>query len=118
MELDKAVEGIMSVRKRIEQAWGNPVELSDLGNKLAAYNSYVGDHLGEIKEEREVRKAHEYLELIRTESATAANNLSRARVATLTGKIKKLELLHSDTSNQVSMLQSRLRVLADERRSL
>jgi len=117
MELEKAVDGILSVRKRMEQCWGNPTELSDLGNKMATYQAYLGDHLGQLKEEREVKKAHEYLELIKTESATGADNLSRARVATITGQIKRLELLHSDTSNQVSMLQSRLRVLADERRN-
>ena len=118
MEIDKAVEGIMSVRKRMEGAWQNPIELSDLGNKLAAYNSYVGDHLGSIKEEREVKKSQEYLALIKTESATSADNLSRARVATMTGQIYKLELLHKDTSSQISMIQSRLKVLSDERRSL
>ena len=117
MELDKAVEGILSVRERIQKSWDSPESLSDLGNKLALYQGYLGDHLGNFKEEREVRKAHEYLKLIATSSATHADNLSRAGVAELTGKIMKLELLHKDTSTQISMLQSRLRVLADERRN-
>lgn len=118
VELAKAVEGIFSVRKRIEGAWDNPSALSDLGNKMAAYQSYLGDHLGEFKKERETKKATYYLKYLDEASATAADNLSRAKVAELTGQVKKLELLHSDTRDQVSMIQSRLKVMADEQRNL
>jgi hypothetical protein len=116
MELDKAIEGILSVRKRLEDAWGNPGQLSDLGNKMSAYNAYLGDHLGQLKADREVKKSAAYLELVDTKSATAADNLARAKVATITGQVMKLELMHKDTASQVSMIQSRLRVIADEMR--
>lgn len=118
MELDKAVKGVLSVRKRIETSWDNPSALSDLGNRMATYLAYLGDHIGELEEVRENSKASIYLDYVnKGESATSADNMSRAEVAEQTGQLKKLRLMHSDAHAQVSMIQSRLRVLESERRS-
>jgi hypothetical protein len=77
----------------------------------------LGDHLGELEEFRETTKGVRYLDFIKQGfSSTAADNQSRAEVAEVTGQVKRLKLMHSDASGQVSMIQSRLRVLEAERR--
>ena len=117
MELDVAVKGIISVRKRITKEWGNPVNLSDLANKLANYNAYLGDHLGELEEERESKRGKQYMHYLKQGlSATAAENNSRAETAELHGQILKLRLMHRDAETQISMIQSRLKVLENKLR--
>ena len=117
MELDTAIKGIISVRERIASSWDNPVELSDLGNKMATYNAHLGDHLGQLEEEREVNKGKAYLQCLKNGmSATASDNHSRAQTSETYGQIKRLKLMHSDADTQVSMIQSRLKVLENQLR--
>lgn len=117
MDILTATKGIISVRKRIATSWNNPIELSDLGNKMANYNAYLGDHLGELEEERETKKGSAYLRCLKGGmSATASDNHSRAEVAELTGQIAKFRLMHSDANTQISMIQSRLKVLENKLR--
>jgi len=115
MELDKVVAGVLSVRARIIHAWDDPVTLSDLGNKMATYNAYLGDHLGEMEAKRENDKAKVYLDSMKEGMATtAADNLARASVAKVSGDARKLAITHKDANVQVSMIQSRLRVLENQ----
>jgi hypothetical protein len=118
MEQDKVVAGIRSVRDRIIGAWEDPVTLSDLGNKLATYNAYLGDHLGEVESKRETEKSKIYLEALKSGTATTgADNWSRAQVAELTGQARRLAIMHKDANVQISMIQSRLRVLENQMRN-
>ena len=118
MDLQTAVKGIASVRERIVDSWELPNPLSDAANKMALYNAYLGDHLGQLEYDREVTKGEKYNQYLNTGmSATGADTRSRADVAELTGKIKKFNLMHSDAANQISIIQSRLRVLESNRRN-
>lgn len=118
MELDVTIKGIISVRNRIAEAWDNPNDLSDLGNKMALYNAYLGDHLGEVEADRENAKAQAYMNYIKGGMPTTqADNLSRAEVSELTGQARKLGLMHKDAHRQISMIQSRLKVLENQIRS-
>ena len=118
MDLQTVIEGILAIRKKIEGSWANPNALSDLGHRLAHYNSYLGDHLGDYEHDREIRKGTSYLDYLKQGvSDTGADNRSRAEVAELTGNIKKLKLMHDDADKQISMIQSRLRVLEANRRN-
>lgn len=115
MDIDTAVKGIISVRERITKSWEDPVALSDLGNKMTSYAANLGDHLGKLEEERETTRATKYLQYIKSgASATASENRARAEVAELTGKVRKLKLMHSDAHAQVSIIQSRLRVIENQ----
>jgi len=94
-----------------------PDKLSDVGVSLALHNAYLGEHLGSYKADREVLRGQTYIELIKAEkSATQAENTSRAKTSELQGQILRLDLLHKDVNTLINMIQSRLKVLAEEGR--
>lgn len=114
MDVGKATRGILDAREKAGQILAkaelNPLELSEQMDRMSLYNTYIGDELGKIAEQRETAKARAYLKYLEEgKSATAADNLARAEVAELTGQEKKLELLHDDVWQYTSRIQSRLR---------
>lgn len=118
MDLDKAVEGYFDTRKRLESNWANPRLLSDIMLKMSTYLSYIGDHLGDLKEEYEHKRAKSFMgHLGNNKSASAAENLARVDTAEIRGKAAKLELTLKNGQNLVSIGQSRLRVLENEARN-
>ncbi len=119
MDIDKAVAGILSVRERIEKNFHSPDALSDLATKLAAYNSYIGDEIGRIETvvaEETAQRHYQYT----TEgdlSDSAAKTKIKAELGPKVAEQKKLKILHRDAGTQISTIQSRLKVLAEERRN-
>ena len=61
MDLDTATAGILDARKKLgkllSHSQPDPNGVGDQMNRMALYLTYVGDHLGELEEEREKRKA-------------------------------------------------------------
>lgn len=119
MEIDVAVKGILSVRERIQENFHSPDALSDLATKLAAYNAYIGDEIGRLETEladEQSRRHYQYT----TEgdlSDSAAKTRIKAELAPKTAEQKKLKILHRDSATQISTIQSRLKVLSEERRN-
>lgn len=121
MKLTTIIEGIKHQRDRIkdEAAWENTAKLSEIGIKLSTYNGYLSDELGELKADRENKKAKSYMvQLSLGKSATAADSLSRIEVAEITGNIDKIDLLYKSTSGIVGMIQSKIKAMNTERLSL
>jgi hypothetical protein len=114
MELDTAIEGLLKHREVLTKVWNNPNRLSDEATKIATYNSYLGDSIGELTYEYETKRARIYLQHSERTSATAAENTAKAETAELKAKIRKLELMHKDAWSLVSMVQTRLKQLDKE----
>lgn len=115
MEIDQAMLGYQAKRKELERAWNNPSQLGDILLKLATYLSYIGDELGLLKEEYEVKRAEKYYyHLNAGKSASNAENLARSDNAALKGMVAKIELTHKNGWSLVSIGQSRLRGLEAE----
>jgi hypothetical protein len=114
MPIDTAVLGYFKKRKELELAWNDANELGDIMLKMATYLSYIGDEIGNQKEQYEAERAKKYLEHIKKESASKAENLARSELASLRGSIAKLEITHKNGWSLVSIGQSRLRGLSNE----
>lgn len=119
MDIDKVVAGILSVRDRIEKSFSSPDALSDLAVKLAAYNAHLGDEIGrmELDIADEITKRHLQYTTEGDLSDSAAKTKIKAELGNQVAKQKKLKILHRDASTQISTIQSRLKVLSDERRN-
>lgn len=119
MEIDKAVAGILSVRERIEKNFHSPDALSDLATKLAAYNSYIGDEISrqDIAIAQETTRRHLQYTTEGDLSDSAAKTKIKAELAEETAVKNQLKRIHRDANTQISTIQSRLKVLADERRN-
>lgn len=117
MEIEQAINGWIDTRKRLEKNWSQPIKLSDIMLKMSTYLSYIGDHLGLLKEKYEAERAKSYMEHLQAgKSASNSENLARVETAEIRGQINKLELTLKNGQNLVSVGQSRLRVLENEAR--
>ena len=115
MEIEQAVNGYFAKRKELEGVWAIPSKLSDVILKLATYLSYIGDRVGELKEEYEAERAKSYLRhLNEGKSASNAENLARCETAEIRGQVAKFELMLKTGLNLTSIGQSRLKVLEAE----
>jgi hypothetical protein len=118
MELDQAIKGYFAKRKELEGVWSIPSQLSDTILKLATYLSYIGDSVGELKENYESERAKAYLRhLNEGKSASNAENLARCETADIRGQVNKLELMLKTGLNLTSIGQSRLKVLESQARN-
>lgn len=119
MDTDTAVKGILDVRQRIEQSFGDPDKLSDLATKLAAYNAYIGDEMGRLEVELADQESKRHYQLVTDGGLTdsAAKTRVKAELAPTKAIQKKLKILHRDAATQISTIQSRLKVLESERRN-
>lgn len=118
MEIDKSVSGLLAKKKEMEGHFNSPSHLSDDIFKAALYISYIGEFIGERKEEYELARAKSYLNHLNGgKSATNAENLARCETAELRGQINKLEMVLKTGLNLTSIGQSRLKVLENESRN-
>jgi len=118
MDTDTAVKGYFQKRKELEGSWSIPHKLSETNLKLATYLTYIGESVGQLKEEYETKRAKAYLlHLNSGKSASNAENLARSDTAELRGQIAKLELMLKTGLNLNSNAQSHLRVLESEARN-
>lgn len=122
MDLDTATTGILDAREKLGNLLASnhpdPMQIGDQMNRMALYLTYVGDHLGELEEERETLKGQEFMKCLKEgKSANQADMLSRAEVAHLTGQIAKVKYLHKDGWEYTSRAQSKLRQYEQQARN-
>lgn len=118
MEIDQAIKGYIQHRQILQQNFNSPNKISDELMKIATYLTYVGDALGELKEQYEVERAIKYKEYLDKDYSNAqAENLARADTAKTRGQKEKVEIMLKNGQQLISIGQSRLRVLGDEARN-
>ena len=118
MDIETAVKGALDVRGRIEQNFKSPDALSDLITKLSAYNAHIGDEVGRLELElAEERTAKHYQYTNDGDlSESAAKTKIDAEQAIKKAEQKNLKIMHSDCKTIISTIQSRIKVLQEERR--
>lgn len=118
MDLETAVKGYFAKREELSRAWNNPALLGDILLKIATYLTHIGDELGGLKEEYEVKRAKTYMMHLNSgKSASNSENLARSENADIKGQVAKLEVMHKNGWSLVSIGQTRIRGLENEARN-
>jgi hypothetical protein len=122
MDIETATRGILDARERLGKLLASnhpdPQQIGDQMNRMALYLTYVGDHLGQLEEQRETNKAREFMRFLKEgKSANQADTLSRTAVAFLTGQIARVKYLHKDGWEYTSRAQSKLRQYENQSRN-
>lgn len=117
MELDKAIEGIRKYRELIhaQDMWESPMDLSDTMTKLSVYNAYLADNIAPLH-----KQATDKAYMVFTEAkskdlpVTQAEAMSRGESTQERATYENVKNVYQATSNLISVLQSRLRVIENQ----
>ena len=113
MKLEEVLSGISTHRARLhkDNAWDDPHALSDIGNKLAVYNSYLADFIAPAHKQATDASHAVYLECLeRGDSATKAEVMARGESTAARAYYEKVKFVHSATASLVSFIQTKIRV--------
>lgn len=117
MEIDKAIEGITKYREQIHQQnmWESPLDLSDTMTKLAVYNSYLADNIAPLHKAA-TDKAYAVFVEARAKDlpVTQADSMSRGESTEDRMTYENVKNVYQATSNLITVLQSRLRVIENQ----
>ena len=118
MDIATALEGISKKREEIHKKsmWDDPNSLSDLMVKLSVYNAYLADNIAKLHKEATDKQGESYLNHKSKTSASEAKELARFDSTEEREEFEKVEFIYKSTSNLITVLQSRLRVIENQRR--
>lgn len=117
MPLEKVLEGIAVYRKQIhdENAWTDPVKLSDVALKLAVYNSYLADHLADAHKEATDKQHSVYLECLKEgEGTTKAEQIARGESTEERRYYENLKFVYGATESIMSRIQTKIRTIENQ----
>lgn len=119
MNLEEVIAGVSKHRQRIhdEHMWSDPVSLSDTMTKLAVYNSYLADEIAPAH--RAVTdKSYSIFQECRQQGTSVAESerMSKGESTSDREHYERLKLVYTATANLITVLQSRLRVIENQRR--
>lgn len=117
MKLEDAIKGILEQRKAIhsQNLWSDPNHLSEVMLKLATYNAYLADHLATLH--HTVTEAVGRIfkaERDKDAGVTEAERLSKSETVEERRQYENVQHIYKSTSNLISVLQSRLRVISEQ----
>lgn len=119
MKVEDAIKGIVTYRKLIheENYWNNPERLSDVMAKLAVYNAYLADNIATFHRETNDKQLLIY-KTNRDEGkgVTEAERLAKAESGGERETYEKCKYIYTATKDLVTVLQSRLKVIEQQRR--
>lgn len=117
MNLEKAIEGIQKYRELIHQQnmWESPLDLSDTMTKLAVYNSYLADNIAPLHKQATDKAYAVFVEAkAKDMPVTQAESMSRGESTTEREVYENVKNIYQATSNLITVLQSRLRVIENQ----
>lgn len=117
MLLTEAVKGIMHYREQIhgEHLWGDPVSLSEAMTKLSIYNAYLADSLAPLHRAATDAAYQIFREAKdKGESVTSSEQMSRGESTEARESYEKVKHVYTSTSNMISVIQTRIRVLENQ----
>lgn len=117
MKLEEILEGIIKYRKIIheENLWSNPNRLSDVMTKLSVYNSYLSDHIAGLHKTATDKAYNVFTSAKNLDlPVTQAEMMSRGESTQEREKFENTKNIYQATSNLISVLQSRLRVIENQ----
>lgn len=119
MEITDAIKGIVEHRKNIHENnyWHDPEKLSDTMARLATYNSYLADNIARLHRIATDTQAVAFKSAREIEiGVTEAERLSRAESTKEREQYENIQYIYKATSNLITVLQSRLKVIENARR--
>jgi hypothetical protein len=119
MEVEEAIKGIVNYRKLIHEKnyWHNPEKLSDVMARLAVYNSYLADNIATLHKHSTDKKAVVFMEARSKDSSVTESERLASMESTGEREIyEKCKYIYTATSNLITVLQSRLRVIEQQRK--
>lgn len=119
MKLEDAIKGIQAHRKLIHEQdmWEDPISLSDTMTKLAVYNSYLADCIAPLHKDATDKQYAVFTECIADEMpVTKAESMSRGESTEQRKEYENVQNIYKATANLISVLQSRLRTIENQRR--
>lgn len=119
METDEAIKIILKYRKQIhtENLWADPMALSDAMTRLAVGNAYLADNIAPLHaqatgSELTAFKAARDMDT----GVTEAERLAKGETLVQRQEYENVKHIYASTSNLISVLQSRLRVIENARK--
>jgi hypothetical protein len=119
MNVEDAIKGIVTYRKLIheENYWNNPERLSDVMAKLAVYNSYLADNIATLHKQNNEKIAIVFREARDKDlGVTEAERVAKSETLTEKEVYEKCKYVYNATKDLVSVLQSRLKVIEQQRK--
>lgn len=119
MDLQTILRGLEEHRDSIHEQnkWNNPVALSNTMTKLATYNAYLPDYIALLHKEATDAQFKAFLEAKKEgKSDTGAETYARGESTEARQNYEKIKFVYQATSELISVVQSRLRVLENARR--
>jgi hypothetical protein len=119
MKTSDAIKGIIEHRKNIHENnyWHDPEKLSDTMARLATYNAYLADDIARLHRQASESQLIAFREARKLEiGVTEAERLSRGESLDDREKFENISYIYKATNNLITVLQSRLKVIADQRR--
>lgn len=117
MTLEDALKGISHHRARLheENAWGNPVALVDIGDKLVTYNSYLADFIADFHKQASDKYHSVYLECInKDEGVTKAQQMGKGESTQERRDFEHVKFVYTATKDMVSFIQTKIRILENQ----
>lgn len=117
MKLEAAIKGILEQRQAIhtQNLWSDPNHLSEVMLKLATYNAYLADHIATLHHTAsEVAGASFKAARDMEVGVTEAERFAKAESLEQRKQYENVLHIYKSTSNLISVLQSRLRVISDQ----
>ena len=119
MKIDDAVKGIVAYRKLIheENYWNNPERLSDVMAKLAVYNAYLADNIAGLHKTASEKQITAFRSARLLEvGVTEAEKIAKQESLDDREVYEKIKYVYTSTGNLITVLQSRLRVIEQQRK--
>jgi hypothetical protein len=119
MEVDDAIKGIVTYRKLIheENYWNNPERLSDVMAKLAVYNAYLADNIATLHRITTDKQSVAFAQARNLEvGVTEAERLAKSEITVERETYEKCKYVYTATANLITVLQSRLKVIEQQRK--
>jgi len=119
METTEAIKGIVEHRKNIHENnyWHDPEKLSDTMARLATYNAYLADDIARLHRQASESQLIAFREARKLDiGVTEAERLSRGESIADREKYENIQYIYKATGNLITVLQSRLKVIENQRR--
>ncbi len=119
MKVEDAIKGIVTYRKLIheENYWNNPERLSDVMAKLAVYNAYLADNIATYHRLTDDKVSTVFMNARKLDvGVTESERLAKSETTVEREMYEKLKYIYTATANLITVLQSRLRVIEQQRR--
>ena len=120
MNIAEALLGITKYREKIykENLWEAPVDLSDVMTKLAVYKSFLADYIAPAHKKATDKQTKAFLDGRKLGLSVSESEIqARANATDERQDYENLLNVYRATSDLISVIQTRLRVIGQEERN-